>query len=327
MQKHLRTVAGNLGRLTGGRSVYAEALNPHFGYFYTVKKALARAKTKYQSIELLDTDEFGKVLLLDNVTQVADSNDYQYHEPMVHPALCSHPCPASVLVIGGGDGGIAREVLKYPCVKRVELTELDGGVIAFSKKYLPWIHGGAFRDKRLNVTITDGRAYVEAHPSEFDVVIMDLTDPSGPSTMLYTREFFAAVRRSFRDRSGIFVMHSESPVSRPQAFACIQATLRASFARVTPLYLYIQMYAVLWSITLCSDSVDCGRVAPAAIEAKLARYNIRGLQVYSGATHAAMQTAFPYITRLLKRRARPITDAKHDFPDDFLSSHRNRKRA
>ena len=318
MQQYFRADIGTIRRLARGRRLYAEALNPYFGYFYTVKKSLARKKTRLQELRLIDTDEFGKVLLLDNITQVADKNDFHYHEPMVHPALCAHPGPESVLIIGAGDGGVMREVLKYPCVRRVELAEIDAGVIAFSKKYLPAVHGGAFRDERVSVNIIDGRRYTEEHPKQFDVIIMDMTDPAGPSTMLYTREFFAAVRAAFRDRHGIFVMHSESPISRPKAFSCIQKTLASVFPVVTPFYLYIQMYAVLWSVTLCSPAADVKRTTAAAINKRLARYGIGDLMVYSGATHVSMRTPFPYITELLKAPARIITDARPEFPDDFL---------
>jgi spermidine synthase len=320
MQKHLRAGINDIGRLAGKRAVHAEALNPHFGYFYTVKKISARRRTKYQSIQLLETDQFGKVLLLDDITQLGDKCDGHYHEPMVHPAFCSHPKPETVLVIGGGDGGILREVLRYPCVKRVEVAELDEGVIAFSRKYLPRVHGGAFDDRRVHINVTDGRPFVENHRGEFDVVIMDMTDPGGPSALLYTREFFRAVIRSFRNSKGVFTMHTESPVSRPGAFSCIQRTLRASFAAVTPFYLYIPMYATLWSITLCSQTIDASRSTAPAIDRRLSRYGIRDLEVYSGATHVAMQTAFPYITRVLTQGGRVITDARPGFPDDCPAS-------
>lgn len=319
MQKHFRAGIGGLDRIAKGRRLYAEALNPYFGYFYTVKKTLAKRKTRHQEIRLIDTDEFGRVLLLDDVTQVAEKNDCDYHEPMVHPAFCSHPRPESVLVIGGGDGGILREVLKYPCVKNVEVAELDDGVIEFSRRHLAAIHGRSFDDPRVRIAVSDGRRYVEEHPGRFDIVIMDMTDPSGPSVLLYTREFFNLVKRSFRDKNGLFVMHTESPVSRPKAFSCIQKTLRASFSHVNPFYLYIQMYAVLWSITLCGETAGGMRRGAAAIDTKLARYGIRDLKVYSGATHVSMRTPFPYIEKLLGAPGRIITDAKPEFPDDFLS--------
>lgn len=320
MQKHLRAGIGDIGRLAGKGTVHAEALNPHFGYFYTVKKTAAAKRTGYQAIQLLDTEQFGKVLLLDGITQLGDKCDGHYHEPMVHPAFCSHPRPETVLVIGGGDGGILREALRYSCVKRVEVAELDEGVIAFSRKYLPRVHGGAFSDRRVHLNVTDGRLFVENHPAEFDVVVMDMTDPSGPSALLYTREFFEAVTRSFRTPEGVFIMHTESPVSRPEAFSCIQKTLRASFAKVTPFYLYIPMYATLWSITLCSLTIDASRLNAGTIDRTLSRYGISGLEVYCGATHVAMQTPFPYITRLLRQPVRLITDARPRFPDDRKTS-------
>jgi spermidine synthase len=307
-----------MGRITRRRRLYHEALNPNFGYFYTVKKTLRKASTKYQKIELVDTDEFGTVLLLDDITQTAEKNDFMYHEPMVHPALCSHPKPQNVLIVGGGDGGIIREVLKYPTIKRVELAELDEGVVRFSRKYLSSVHANSFDDPRVGVNITDGRKYTEEHPGEFDVVIMDMTDPFGPSVMLYTKEFFRLARRAMRDRAGIFVMHSESPVARPAAFACIQKTLGSVFRHVNPHYMYIQMYAVLWSVTAASDGIDMAGVKPAAIDRKLAKLGIKGLKMYNGATQASMLTPYPYISEILAKPARVITDAKPEFPDDFL---------
>jgi len=146
-----------------------------------------------------------------------------------------------------------------------------------------------------------------------------MTDPCGPSKMLYTREFFRIVKRAFRDSNGIFVMHSESPVTRPKAFGCIQKTLHSVFNNVNPFYLYIQMYAVLWSITLCSDNIDASGIKAGAVDKKLKKAGIDNLAVYCGQTHLSMQVQFPYIGQILKRSARIITDAKPNFPDDFIS--------
>lgn len=319
MQKSVRPRVAPINRIAPRRRIFFEALNPYFGYFYTVKRSIRKAVSSFQDIELVETDEFGKVLLLDHITQLGERNDYSYHEPMVHPALCCHPKPESILVIGGGDGGLLREILKYPVVKRVDLAEIDRGVIQFARKYLTAIHQNAFDSDRLHVAITDGRKYTEEHPGEYDVIIMDMTDPFGPSKMLYTSNFFRSVRRALRTADGIFVMHSESPVSRPKTFACINRTLRSVFTHVNQLYLYIQMYGVLWSIAVCSMEIDCSMVRPRTIDMKLKKYGIGDLQVYTGTTHAAMQTPYPYITTLLKKPARIITDSRPDFPDDFIS--------
>lgn len=302
----------------GKHKIHMEWLNPRFGYFYTLNRKLREAQTRFQKLKLYETDEFGRVMMLDGITQVAESCEYQYHEPMVHPALCTHPRPESVLVIGAGDGGIVREVCKYPCVKEVHLAELDDGVVAFAKKYLTSIHQHCFSDPRLQVHITDGRAYVQNNPGRFDAVIMDMTDPFGPSKMLYTREFFREVKRSLRSRAGVFAMHTESPITRPDTFACIQKTLRASFNEVRPFYQYIQMYAVLWSISVSSDGSNPAALSAAAIDKKLARYKIKDLRLYNGPVHTAAQVAYPYVQEILKRPTTVITDKKPNIPDEVI---------
>lgn len=314
MQKSIRS-----GVAAGEKRIFFEALNPRFGYFYTINKTLKKGVTDFQQIELVDTDEFGKVLLLDNITQLGERCEYSYHEPMVHPALCCHPKPESVLVIGGGDGGILREVLKYRAVKRVVLAELDGEVVSFAKKHLATVHRKAFDDARVSVNIVDGRTYTTEHPGEFDVVIMDMTDPFGPSKMLYSKEFYRIVMKSFKNSNGIFVMHSESPVSRPATFASINRTLRSVFTHVNQLYTYIQMYGVLWSFAISSPGIDTAAPSRRLIDGRLKKNGIADLKVYNGSTHAAMQTPYPYITTLLGKSGRIITDKRPDFPDEITS--------
>ena len=300
------------------QTIHSEWLNSKFGYFYTVSGKGHSCRTRFQKLDLVNTNEFGRVLILDGITQVAQSCEFAYHEPMVHPAMCTHPCPRRVLVIGGGDGGILREVLKYPCVESVVLAELDEGVITFSKKYLPSIHRGAFSDPRLSIHIVDGRKYVEEHAGCFDVVIMDMTDPFGPSKYLYTRDFFSAVKRSFKSKRGVFAMHTESPIARPHTFSCIQHTLRSVFSHTRPLYAYIQMYAVLWSITVSSEGSDTSAIKPAAIDKKLSAYKIKNLRFYNGCIHHAAQATWPYIADLLSKRSRVLTDARPDIPDEIV---------
>lgn len=303
-----------------GKPAVFERLNQYCGYFYTVKKRLYKGKTKFQKIELVDTEQFGRTLLLDGITQVGERTEFLYHEPMVHPALCSHPKPQNVLVVGAGDGGILREVLKYPTVERVELAELDGDVVEFSKKYLADMNGGSLTDPRVEVCIVDGRKHVEQNRGKYDVVIMDMTDPFGPSKMLYTKEFFKAVKRSLRGPEGLFVMHTESPITRPVAVDCIRRTLGSVFTNVRSVYLYIEMYATLWSIAVSSDSTDIARCKSGVIDRRLKKYGIEGLKVYTGATHEKMQVAFPFVDQLIDNaKGRIITDAKPDFPDHFVA--------
>lgn len=296
---------------------HTEWLNNNMGFFYSIKRRLRFGATRYQTLELVDTSEFGRVLILDGITQAAQKGECYYHEPMVHPAMCTHPRPERVLVIGAGDGGIIREVLKYPCVKSCDLAELDEGVIEFSRKYLPSVHQGAFDDPRVRIHISDGRDFVEKHRASFDMVIMDMTDPFGPARFLYTRDFFLSVKRSFVDRRGVFVMHTESPVTRPRTFACIQRTLRSVFSHVCPLYCYIHMYATLWSVTVSSDRSNMRALSRVQVDKKLSRYGIKDLRYYTGCIHEAAQASWPVLEQLLDKRARILTDRHPDIPDEI----------
>ena len=295
-----------------------ERLNPTFGYFYKAGKTLHRGKTKWQDMEIIESEEFGNVLLLDGVTQVTSKNEFLYHEPMVHPVLCTHPDPKDVLIIGAGDGGILREVLKHPVDKAV-MAELDGGVVDFCEKLMPEINDGAFADKRYRLEVGDGRKFVETTNEKFDAVIMDMTDPFGPSVMLYTKEFFEHVKATFKDERGCFVMHTESPIARPNTFMQCHNTLAQVFKYRRTFYLYIHMYAVLWSITVCSDTLDAAEISPAEIAKRLKERGISGLKAYTPATHHSMLGEFPFVGELLaKKHTVPvITDGKPVVLDDI----------
>jgi spermidine synthase len=296
-----------------------ERLNPDFGYFYTRGKTLHAGQTQWQKMEIVESKEFGNVLLLDGVTQVTSRNEFLYHEPMVHPALLSHPNPEDVLIIGAGDGGILREVLKHNTVKKAVMAELDGGVVEFCERLMPEINAGAFKDARYRLEVGDGRKFVEGTKEKFDAVIMDMTDPFGPSVMLYTKEFFEHVKASFKDANGLFVMHTESPIARPNTFKQCHHTLSKVFKFRRTFYLYIHMYAVLWSITVCSDTIDAATIPPAELTKRLGIRGISGLHAYTPQIHHAMLAEFPFIGELLKDIASVpvITDHEPKVLDDI----------
>jgi spermidine synthase len=197
----------------------------------------------------------------------------------------------------------------------VAFAEIDEKVVAFSRAYLSSINKRSFDDRRVTAVFTDGRRFVEQHPGQFDVVIMDMTDPYGPSKMLYTRQFFTAVKRSFRNRDGIFVMHSDSPITRPRAFSSIVKTLSSVFRHVNTLYTYVQMYATLWSISISSDTVKIASRRAPEINRRLRRRGISRLHHYNGATHEAMLVTYPYIERIRRRKGRIVTDTRRKVLD------------
>lgn len=291
-----------------------ENLNSYFGYFYTVKNKILETNSKFQKVEILNTEEFGKVLLLDGITQVSEKNEFQYHELMAHIPLLTQPDPKNILVIGGGDGGVDREVLKHPSVQKIDHVDLDGEVIEICKKHLPTVSGGAFQNTKLHLFIQDGRKFVEDSSDHYDAVIMDMTDPFGPSARLYTYEYFLAIKKRLRSEKSSFVMHIESPISRPEFFNRIYKTLKAVFKQVNVFYNYIQMYGTMWAVAMCSENDHLLAMSANNIDAELEKRNLNsGLSLISGETFIAMQATYPYIKAILAKDANLITDHNNDF--------------
>lgn len=300
-----------------GREI-RERLSASSGWYYRAGRTILAAQTRYQEIEVVQTDEFGATLLLDGATQVMEANEFQYHEPMAHLALLAHPDPRRVLVVGGGDGGLLREILKHSCVEVVDFVELDEGVVAFSMAHLPTLGGAAFEDPRVRLIFSDGRAFVEAAPEgSYDVVIMDMTDPAGPALPLYTAEFFSAVRRVLRDDRSFFVMHTESPETRPEAFCRIRRTLGTVFPVVRGATAFVRMYGTLWSFAICSSAADPEALPPETISERIASRGLGSLRAVSPGTLGAYYARFPYIEELLAKSGDIATDANPEFPDSF----------
>ncbi|HXL02664.1 MAG TPA: polyamine aminopropyltransferase [Candidatus Atribacteria bacterium] len=174
-----------------------------------VKETIFQVKTSFQEITILDTYLYGQVLLLDGIAQLSEKDEFMYHEMLVHVPMFSHPHPEKVLIIGGGDGGASREVLKHP-VKELTLVDIDEGVIEVCQKYFP--HLGKWDDPRLTVLIEDARQYISSTSEVFDVIIMDSTDPlpQGVAEPLFTPEFFAQAFHRLSPQ-GIIVSQMEPP--------------------------------------------------------------------------------------------------------------------
>lgn len=296
-----------------------ERLNPGLGFFYSAGRTLARTRTRYQEVELVETPRLGRVLLIDGITQVSERDEYRYHEPLVHPALLAHPEPRTVLVVGGGDGGVLREVLRHRTVERADFAELDPEVASFSREHLAHVHGGAFEDPRVRPSFGDGRAFVEAAaPGTYDAVIMDMTDPAGPSRFLYTREFFEAVRRALSGPEAVFALHGESPVARPAAYACIGRTLEAVFPRVRAASAYVTMYGTLWSFRFASGRTDPSSLSREELERRIsARMAVRPRLAVPELWPALFAPDPVLAEAAVHPDGRVITDGEPDFPDAF----------
>eukprot|EP00956_Cyclotella_meneghiniana_P020033 scaffold34911_cov76-Cyclotella_meneghiniana.AAC.4 len=171
---------------------------PGQAFSLQITKVLHHAKSQYQDILVFDSTHHGKVLVLDGVIQCTERDEYSYQEMMAHIPLFAHPNPKRVLVIGGGDGGVLREIARHPGVEEICICELDKEVIEVSKKYLPFMACG-FDDPRVKVHIMDGAKFMEENQASFDVIITDSSDPVGPASVLFETPFYKAMHGSLRD--------------------------------------------------------------------------------------------------------------------------------
>jgi spermidine synthase len=189
---------------------YSETLYPDWGQWLQNSKTIYEEKTEHQDLIVFENPRFGRVLALDGAIQTTTADEPIYHEMMVHVPLLHHANPTSILIIGGGDGGILREVLRHNTVKRAVLVEIDGSVIERSKLHLPTLSKGAFSDPRAEVVVADGAEYIKKSEEKFDVIICDSTDPVGPGQVLFTSEFYGDCKKRLK-KEGIFVNQNGVP--------------------------------------------------------------------------------------------------------------------
>ena len=226
----------------------------HNGVRYGLEGKLILEETSpFQKITIYETTRYGKALLLDDCWMTAEKNEKYYHECLIHPALCGSNQIDNILIIGGGDGGSARECLKYKEVRSVDLVEIDQRVIELSKNYLPMIGGNAWSDSRLNLKIKNGIDWVEnTKNNHYDVIIIDGADPIGPSKKLYSDSFLKDCKRILK-AGGVLATQSESPESFHQIHINIIKILRQIFDYADPLYGSVSIYpSGLWSWTFAS---------------------------------------------------------------------------
>lgn len=229
---------------------------PEDGHLTKIYKVYYTGRTRFQQVEIMELGVYGKSLVLDGKIQSTLLDEKVYHEALVHPPMLLHPNPRRVLILGGGEGATAREVLRHETVEEVVMVDIDGELIELVKKHMPEWHQGAFDDDRLNLVIGDAREYVfeNAGREEFDVVIGDLVDPmeGGPALKLYTREFYSKVKELLSGK-GVFVTQSTSPTSTPRAMGVIKSTLEAVFGWAEPYMTYMRGFDSMWGFNLTGN--------------------------------------------------------------------------
>ena len=209
----------------------AETLFDEFGFrmTYAVERVLYELATEHQHLVLFENKHFGKVLMLDGATQVTSRDEFIYHEMMTHVPILAHGKAREVLIVGGGDCGIAEEVLKHKSVERLTQVEIDASVVEFSKEHFPEFTGPVLSDSRFDLVIDDGMNFVAKTDRRFDVIIVDSTDPQGPGAVLFTHDFYAACKRAI-GAGGIMVTQNGVPFFQSGELATSVAHFRKLFA-------------------------------------------------------------------------------------------------
>jgi len=224
-------------------------------YAYKVERVLYKAKSRFQEILVIENAYFGKILILDGIVQLTEKDEFFYHEMLTHVAMHAHPGPRRVAVIGGGDGGAVREVLKHRSVEKIYFVEIDEEVVKTSKKFFPTVSSGLV-DPRVELKVMDGADFIREHAESIDVIIVDSTDIIGFARSLFTEDFFRSVHKALSPE-GLFVTHSESLHFHMDIVREVQQILKRAFPLVdlysAPLATYPGNW---WAFAIGSKSLN-----------------------------------------------------------------------
>ena len=254
-----------------------------------LKELILAKRTKFQEVQVVDTYDFGKALMLDGYIQSTEADEFIYHETLVHPSMIAHPKPEHVLIVGGGEGATLREVLRHSTVREAIMVDIDGELIKISKKYLGFMHKGALEDPRAKVVIDDGYEFVRGeNASKYDVVILDLTDPysSEIANKLYSKEFYSEVKRVMKEES-IMVTQAGSSYFYPRTYDYVLNNVKANFKIVREYWYWIPSFSYACNFITGSETID-----PAKLTVKEVNEIIKDrgltLRLYDGNHHTSL---------------------------------------
>ncbi len=276
-----------------------EALDAGFSYSILSTRLLAKLRSPYQDVEVHESESFGRLLRLDGSFMASEKDEFFYHESLVHVPACSHAAPRHALIVGGGDGGAAEELLKHCTIDQVTLVEIDQVVLDISRQYLRAIHHGVIDamggDTRLRVRVADGFEYLRRSADSYDLIILDLTDPGGPSQPLYSADFYRLCASRLAP-GGILSLHIASAFSQSSRLVQTLAQLAAVFNIVRPYLVSIPLSGGPWMMACASNTVDPALLHAQQVGERLALRGVSGLQHYNGAMHQACM-ALPNFVR------------------------------
>ena len=287
-----------------------DKINEDFLQLHRLDEVLYTGRTKYQSVQVVRTLDLGTCLVLDGKIQSSETDEHIYHEALVQPAMIAHPRPEAVFIAGGGEGAALREVLRHRTVKKAVMVEIDEEVTDLSRKYLPFLSGGAFKDKRAEVHHLDAREYLEKTREHFNVIIIDLPDPieKGPAYLLFTQEFYKIALDRLTEHGMMAVQAGSASPTELLNLTAVSNTLRSVFPVVVQYTTYMQSFGGPWGFCLASRGIDPSPFPPEEIDRRIRASGLTGLRFYDGISHRNMFSLPRYIREALAGQQRIITD-------------------
>lgn len=268
-----------------------EWLTPDVVHGFARRRPADVIETPMQRLEWHDTRALGKVFSLDDAFMASERDEFIYHECMVHVPVLTHGAPQSALIMGGGDGCSARELLRYRDIKRIVVAELDPMVIASCRQQFAEVNGGALDHPRVDIRIGDALATLRESDERYDLIVMDLTDPgddeTSPANALYSPETYALIR-SRLTANGLVTLHIGSAFYHPERFSRTLRELRSVFSEVAAYKAFMPLYGCEWGLACASMQGNPVALSTADIRARMATHGIEGLRFYSPRVHASL---------------------------------------
>jgi len=289
---------------------FLDHLSPFEGHMHGIDNVVFSKKTAYQELEILDTQSYGRSLILDGKMQSSQIDEFIYHEALVHPAMITHPCPKKVVVVGGGEGATLREVLRHRTVEGVLMLDIDQEVGDACKLYLSAWHQGSFEDPRLDLRFLDARKYLEETDEVFDIIIIDISEPveEGPAYLLYTKEFYCLVMERLSKDGVIALQAGTTTTPYLLNFTSVCQTLKTVFPTVAPYQASIPSFGLPWGFALASKSFDPTSLDPQEIDTRISDRVQGELKSYDGLTHLGQFCLSKQIRREIDISERIIED-------------------
>ena len=279
-------------------------------FSYKVKRVLFSGETSYQRVEIVETYDFGKCLIIDGKIQSSTLDEWVYHEALVHPSMIAHPKPTRVLVIGGGEGATLREVLKHPSVEEAFMVELDRKVVEMVKEHMAELPQGAFDHPKTRLHFEEGRSFLERQPDGFfDVIIVDVTDPleGSPSIPLYTQEFYRLAARKLSSQ-GLLVTQASPFFYNLDLHARIYQTMASVFPVAASYRAEVPAYVSTWGFVVGSKGPNPETLTPEEVDRRLAERGLTSLKFYDGQAHLGMFSKPKHVRRMLEEKVILSTD-------------------